>query len=266
MPVANNDGTRIHYRAEGSGPSLVLQHWSFGSLDGWYDYGYVTALKENHRVIVLDARGHGRSDRPHDPKEYALEKRVGDVIAVLDDLEIERAHFYGYSMGGWIGYGIAKHAPHRFRSVAVGGAHPYAQDMSGLRGLLAGAVSEGPRAFVETMREVDEDFTRIHEPHWMAADFGAQLLAAQDRASLADVLPTISLPWQVLCGCEDSIFEDAKRACGAIPGARFESMPGLDHGGALQRSDLVVPILRTFFAEAEDAPSRRSAGQEGGPS
>jgi pimeloyl-ACP methyl ester carboxylesterase len=251
MPFATNEGVRVHYAVEGSGPPLVLQHWSLGSLEGWYAYGYVDALKQSHRVIALDARGHGRSDKPRDPKAYALEHRVSDIVSVLDALRVERAHYYGYSMGGWIGYGIAKIAPERFRAVAVGGAHPYAQDMSGLRKLLTAGVSEGPRAFVETMRGVDPDFARVHEAQWMAADFGAQLLAAQDRTSLEDAVPTITLPWLVLCGTDDSVFADAERACGRISRARFEPMPGLDHGGVLRRSDLVVPLLRTFFDMAE---------------
>lgn len=251
MPYAGHDGVSIHYLVEGRGTPLLLNHWSLGALEGWVDYGYVDRLKREFTVIALDVRGHGKSDKPRDPKAYALEARVGDIVAVLDDLGIERAHFYGYSMGGWIGFGVGRYAPERVRAVAVGGAHPYAQDMSGLRGLLGIGASEGARAFVEKMREVDEDFARVHEPLWLAADFEAQLLAAQDRASLADALPAFRMPWMILCGSEDPVFDNAERARAEIPGASFASLPGLDHGGALRRSDLVVPLLRSFFHEAE---------------
>jgi pimeloyl-ACP methyl ester carboxylesterase len=50
-----------------------------------------------------------------------LELRVRDVVIVLDHLHINKAHYFGYSMGGWIGFGIAKYAPERFHSLIIGG-------------------------------------------------------------------------------------------------------------------------------------------------
>ena len=126
MPYADNEGIRIHYKTEGEGSPLVLQHWSLATMENWYDYGYVSALKNDYRLILLDARGHGGSDKPHTPDAYELEKRVEDIVAVLDDLGIAKAHYFGYSMGGWIGFGVARYAPERFRSLIIGGAAPYA--------------------------------------------------------------------------------------------------------------------------------------------
>ncbi len=60
------------------------------------------------------------------PVHTRAEDRVGDVLAVLDDLGIERAHYYGYSYGGMMGWALGTHAPERFVSMAIGGAHPYA--------------------------------------------------------------------------------------------------------------------------------------------
>lgn len=251
MPYADNQGTCIHYETEGSGPPLVLQHWSLGSLDGWHEYGYINALKDSYLVVALDVRGHGASDSPHDPAPYALDNRVGDIVAVLDDLSIECAHYYGYSMGGWIGFGIAQYAPHRFGSLAIGGAHPYEQEMSGLRDLLTVGVDQGARAFIDLLKGMFGDFARRHEAQWLEADFVAQRAAAGDRSSLEAVLPTIECPCLVLAGAEDSIFASAERACKAIPQGRFEALPGMDHGDVLARSDLVVPILRAFFEEVD---------------
>ena len=107
MPYADNDGVRIHYRVEGQGPPLVLQHGFSESVVDWYEAGYVDALRSDYRLILIDARGHGASDKPHDPDAYELERRVTDVVAVLDGLAIKKAVFWGYSMGGWIGFGTA---------------------------------------------------------------------------------------------------------------------------------------------------------------
>ena len=128
MPYAVNDGTRIHYEVEGEGPPIVFCHGLFGSLEIWRIFGWVGALRDRYKLIMVDMRGHGRSDKPHDPEAYKTEKMVGDIAAVLDSLNIGRAHFHGYSMGGQIGWCIGRYAPSRFRSLIIGGAPPYGYD------------------------------------------------------------------------------------------------------------------------------------------
>jgi len=80
MPYANNHSVRIHYQVEGEGSPLVLQHGFTSSLQNWYAYGYVAALRQNYQLILIDARGHGQSDKPYDPQAYALQNRVEDVL------------------------------------------------------------------------------------------------------------------------------------------------------------------------------------------
>jgi pimeloyl-ACP methyl ester carboxylesterase len=124
MPFVVNQGVRIHYETIGNGPVLVMHHGTSGSGADWIDRGYVDALKADHQVILPDARGHGQSGKPHDPTAYDLALRTSDVVSILDELEIHKADYFGYSLGGWIGFGLAKHAPDRFRSFIFGGAHP----------------------------------------------------------------------------------------------------------------------------------------------
>lgn len=133
MPYADNQGVRIHYQVEGDGPPLVLQHGFLQSIEDWHECDYVDALKRDYRLILVDARGHGASDKPHEPGAYPLENRVGDVVTVLDALAIQKAHFWGYSMGGWIGFGMAIFVPRRVDRIVIGGQHPYARSMEGFR-------------------------------------------------------------------------------------------------------------------------------------
>src|ERR1700733_8368713 len=98
MPYAANAGARIHYEVEGTGLPLILQHGFSDSLESWYDFGYVDALKAAHQLVLIDARGHGASDKPHDTAAYANDVRVADILAVLRDLDIHRADYFGYSM------------------------------------------------------------------------------------------------------------------------------------------------------------------------
>ena len=79
MPYANNNGVRVHYEVEGSGPPLVLQHGSTSNIQSWYQNGYVEPLKPHYQLILMDARGHGASDKPHDSVSYALPLRVSDT-------------------------------------------------------------------------------------------------------------------------------------------------------------------------------------------
>jgi hypothetical protein len=67
-----------------------MHHGTFGSGTDWIDCGYVDALKADHRVILLDSRGHGESDKPRDPRAYDLALRASDVLAVLDELGVQK--------------------------------------------------------------------------------------------------------------------------------------------------------------------------------
>ncbi len=65
MPYVRSQGLRIHYHVEGHGPPLVCQHGFGDSLESWYELGYVDALKDEYRLILIDARGHGASGCPY---------------------------------------------------------------------------------------------------------------------------------------------------------------------------------------------------------
>jgi pimeloyl-ACP methyl ester carboxylesterase len=84
MPFADDNGVRIHYEVEGDGPPLVLIHGFLADLEYWRLLGYVEALQSSYRVISIDMRGHGQSDKPHEPEAYGETQRVGDMLAVLD--------------------------------------------------------------------------------------------------------------------------------------------------------------------------------------
>ncbi len=104
MPYAGNQGVQIHYEVVGKGDPLLLVHGMFANWKTWRDYGFVDAMKDEYRLIMVDVRGHGGSDKPHDPELYEEKLLVTDLAAVLDDLDVAKAHYLGYSMGGWIAF------------------------------------------------------------------------------------------------------------------------------------------------------------------
>jgi pimeloyl-ACP methyl ester carboxylesterase len=120
--VTTSDGVKIHYLVEGEGSPVVLVHGYYANADGnWWQNGVAPALVQHHRVIGIDCRGHGDSDKPHDPAQYG-EHMYQDVLAVMDALGVQRAHVHGYSMGGSILAALLLHAPDRVITAAFGGS------------------------------------------------------------------------------------------------------------------------------------------------
>jgi pimeloyl-ACP methyl ester carboxylesterase len=115
------NGVKIAYFVQGKGEPVVLIHgWLSSAGMNWALPGTSALLAKDYRVIALDVRGHGWSDKPTDEKAYGPEL-VEDVVRLMDHLKIKKAHIVGYSLGGIIaGNFIAKH-PGRARSAALGG-------------------------------------------------------------------------------------------------------------------------------------------------
>ena len=246
MPYAINGGIRIHYEVVGSGPPLLLHHGSFGSGEDWRDFGYVDALSRDHQVILMDARGHGRSDKPHDPAAYDLSLRVTDVTCVLDDLGLQTANYFGYSMGGWIGFGLAKYAPERARSLILGGAHPYSEDMTAFRNL----IPEEPQKFIELIKPAFGPYlTPGIRERLLLNDLVALRALTQDRPSIADTLPNISVPCMIFVGEADPRLPMVRQCVQQWPNAVYFSLPDCDHVAACARSDLVLPHIRDFLTK-----------------
>lgn len=252
MPYAfSQDGVRIHYQTEGSGPPLLLQHGFGGSLDAWRQFGYLQALRRDHQTVLLDARGHGASDKPHEQAAYALERRVADVIAVLDALGIPKVVFAGYSMGGWIGFGMAKHAPQRLRALIIGGAHPFADTRWNAFKHIDG---HDPEAFIAALEAVVAQAIAPQDRALVLAnDLRALAAAAQVRPSLEDVLATWTLPCLLYAGQADPRYVAVQACARRLRHATLVTLPGVDHSGGFLRSDLVTPPLMRFLAALEAA-------------
>lgn len=203
MPYATNQGVRIAYEMLGEVPPLVLLHGSACSSAEWREMGYTDRLRRDYQLIMIDARGHGASAKPHDPAAYALPLRVADVTAVLNALTIRQAHVFGYSMGGWIGFGLAKYAPERVRTPILGGAYLYAEPLQARHTIM----NHGRDAFVAASeRLIGSHMTPTLRARLMTADLQALQAQTQDRPSIADVLPTMTRPCLLFAGETDLRF------------------------------------------------------------
>jgi pimeloyl-ACP methyl ester carboxylesterase len=250
MPYANNQGVRIHYRVEGNGLPLVLHHGFSDSLESWYGMGYVDPLKHNYRLILIDARGHGASDKPHDPAAYTVQHRAADVVAVLDTLAIPTAHFFGYSMGGHIGFALAKYAPTHFTSFIIGGASPYGATPDFQRQLLR-LLQQGAVAFVRGW-EQQGPVSPTMKARLLANDMDALIALwttrIEESPRLEDVLPTMTMPCLLLAGEQDVSYADIKECSIHLPQGTLVTLPGLNHYEAFRQANVALPHLTSFLA------------------
>jgi pimeloyl-ACP methyl ester carboxylesterase len=247
MPFANNQGVHIHYEVMGDGPPLVLQHGFYGSWEDWIEFGYTEALRQKYHLILLDARGHGDSDKPHDPDAYTLQNFAADVVAVLDDLSIDKSHYLGYSMGGWIGYGMAKYAPARLHALLIGGAQPYGRNFGGGRELLADGI-EAWMTFVSSWGDPYsvEALARIRQN-----DFQALLAVLHDRPDISEILPSMRMHCMLYVGEADDEASVIERCASEMPHGTFVCLPGLNHLQVNQRGRVVTPHILKFLASCD---------------
>lgn len=111
------DGTKIRYEVRGQGDPLALIMGYSGSSRTWGE-PFISAISRRFSTILIDNRGTGESDHPDRP--WTLPDMADDVVAVLDDAGVARAHVYGISMGGMIAQEFALHHPERLRGLILG--------------------------------------------------------------------------------------------------------------------------------------------------
>lgn len=266
MPYARNpaDNSRIYFDDDGGSGTPVVFHGGFGEpIDLVRDSqlaGSVPAHEFRH--IYVDHRGHGRSDKPHDPEAYAMALRAGDAVAVLDELDVGRSHFIGMSWGGRLGFGIGEHAPERVLSLVIGGQQPYRWPDSPLvrvvtEGLAAARREESMLPLLEAFEEFwgitfpDERRQQVLANDPVALQAAWQ--AAMDEEPISDDLGSWDVPCLIIIGEGDVDFlEQAQQAAEEIPTAEFISMVESDHYTAhtQQPEDVVKAVLRTLHANS----------------
>lgn len=123
MPSFHNGDVEIAYLDEGEGDPIVLVHgFASSKTVNWVYPTWVSELrKHGYRVVALDNRGHGNSEKLYDPESYHVGIMAGDITALMDHLKIERADIMGYSLGGRMTAWLAHRVPQRLRSAILGG-------------------------------------------------------------------------------------------------------------------------------------------------
>jgi pimeloyl-ACP methyl ester carboxylesterase len=242
------DGTRIAYErwgpADGYGPVVLLHGFAVHTKLNWEVTGVMEHLvAAGHQVIGVDARGHGQSDKPHDPSRYGEDVMAADVSSLLDALDVPIVDLVGYSMGAIVSLLVAIRDA-RIRSVVVGGVGASVVELGGLD------TAAVPREKIAAVLLADDPATIAGSA---AAGFRklADLVDA-DRVALAAVataaregllpLGAITAPTLVLAGTEDTLARRPEVLAAAIPAATLVLVPG-DHLAAVSNGAFAQALV-----------------------
>lgn len=257
----DSNGVKIHYVTEGRGEPVLLIHGFTSDVQGqWVAPGIFPALAKDYRVIALDNRGHGKSDKPHDPRQYGTEM-VEDAVRLLDHLKIDRAHVVGYSMGGSITLQVVARSPERVRTATLGGMGLPEPGREKLLVALADSLEKGkglgplilaltpkdrPRPSAEQMQLINTVLLSRNDPKALAAVLRGSL-EDKNMALSAQQIEGIKVPLLALIGADDPLKSGVDALKKRLPDVKVVVIDKADHMTAFTRDEFVT-ALKEFLA------------------
>lgn len=237
---ASVNGISMYYAEFGdaAGVPILLIHGGLAHADVWASQ--VANLSADHRVIVADTRGHGRST--NDGSSYSISLLASDYLALLDTLGVEKVHLVGWSDGANIGYEIAKSAPGRLASLF---AHAGNVTLAGVNPSVE--TNEVFGGYVEMMAQ---DYARMSPtPDGFDAFVGAvSEMWFADKADGLELLTAVTVPTLVVQSEQDEaiLAEHSAAIAAAIPGARLLTLKDVSHFALFQDPEGYAEAIRSW--------------------
>lgn len=267
MPILAVGEMRLHYLEEGVGPPLL---WLPGGNDSALLMLHAhRRLARRYRLICYDPRGQGESDAPVEADDYAPAAHVGDLLGVLDTLDLDRVVIGGHSRGGRTSVEFALAHPERVVAVVaadsplLGVTESRAPRFRRYQATLAG---EGVDAFLATLGTEPRHPER--RAAWRAAAHraGPAALIAQYEAlgrlsPLTERLRNLPVPALFLAGDRDFLLEHARTAAEAAPNAQFVVIPDAGHAPFGENPTAYFAALEPFLARVTEGIDAPPAGQ-----
>jgi 3-oxoadipate enol-lactonase len=269
MATTKIDELDIYYERHGeAGEPLVLVHGYTGDITDWRHQ--VPEFSKTHRILMMDLRGHGRSEAPTDRSTYSVDRMSRDIEELIDETGFERYHLVGHSMGGAIAQEIALRSAARLmsltlhdtgfgfsssRSPAMQKWNEYRRkvaDEQGMRALadLPNPVDPPPHMPAERRTETKERLARMSVDAFVGAGSGLN-----EWPGTKDRLSEIATPTLVIYGDLDAegLVKSSEIMAATIPGATLAIVPQAAHSPQYERPELFNDALRAHLARNADA-------------
>lgn len=259
----DSDGTRIHFVDKGEGEPVVLIHGfaASGRLN-WELPGILDGLARTHRVLAMDNRGHGKSDKPHDVDQYGV-RMVADVVRLLDHVELEKAHVVGYSMGGFITTKLVTSHPQRVASAVIGAAGwrrdaeprmalldeigDSLESGQGLRPLmLALNPTDRPAPSEAALQATNQMIMAVNDPLALAAAIRGMRAMTVEQ----ELLENNRVPVTAVVGSIDPLREGVDELAAVMNHLELVLIDQADHMTAIRRPELLRSIRRHLKTHA----------------
>ena len=275
MPRFHVNGVNLNVEISGKGSPLVLLHGFTGSITNWKSH--IPIFEKRFQSIAVDLLGHGSSDSPADPMRYRMERCVGDLISIFEQLGLEQVSLLGYSMGGRVALQMAAAHPDRVRALVLESASP---GLAGLAERQARVTSDealvdsierdGLEAFVNRWEQSPLFVSQTRLPASVRAELRAQRLQNNPRglanslrglgtgaqSSLWDRLREIRVPTLLVAGMLDQKFTVIARAmAGALPVVRLARVPDAGHTVHLEQREVFDKLVMEFLEIGDWKPS-----------
>ncbi len=240
MPYFDNEGVKIYYEIEGKGHDLFMIHGFAANIEmNWRMPNWIKVLKDEHRLILMDCRGHGKSDKPVDPAQYGI-KMMEDIVKLMDHLSIEKSNFFDYSMDSRLTLNLLLREPKRVNCAILGGfvlPPPSNQQVTSIR---YGSVVEALKAdSIDQVKDlIGREFRKFAESTGanlkaLAAVMTSYVQQPEDmfttQGRTKKILKKISVPVMTVVGSNDFLPGDKALFAKLVPGACHFQIQGRDH-------------------------------------
>jgi pimeloyl-ACP methyl ester carboxylesterase len=233
------DSTRIYYEVSGHGPAVILVHGFIVHSDSWKRTAlYTNLLREGFKVITLDLRGNGQSDRPHTPEAYEKDAEAKDIMALADFLELKKYSVAGYSRGAIIVSRVLL-LDERVDQAVLGGMGADFTNPNWPRRIMFYEALMG-----KPVKELEGAIKYVKEQNLDQLAL-AYMQKGQPSTSKKE-LGALKKPVLVICGTEDEDNGSSQALASLIPGCAYSRVPGNHNNASRSKefSDSVIAFLK----------------------